>query len=188
MRTTGAVYANAQNKHGAPGICTHSGASLFKLYRATGDRSYLHLIKDIAHNITQYLSREDRPIGEMGPGWMNERVNTSDWLEPVGEIFNGSCWCEVSSMLTFVEIPGLYVQPDKGFVCPIDHIDAYIKSEDDGKLVIGIRNTTGFRACVKVFSENSWEMTKVLGQNYLLDCREVVLEAGEEKVEVFVKK
>jgi hypothetical protein len=37
IRTTGAVYANAQNKHGAPGICTLSGDSLLKLFRATGD-------------------------------------------------------------------------------------------------------------------------------------------------------
>lgn len=38
MFTTGTAYANTQNKHSAPGICTHSGASLFKLFRATGDR------------------------------------------------------------------------------------------------------------------------------------------------------
>lgn len=37
LRTTGAVWANIQNKHGAPGACTHSGSALFRLYRYTGE-------------------------------------------------------------------------------------------------------------------------------------------------------
>lgn len=62
MQTTGTVYANVQNKHSAPGICTHSGLPLLKLFRATGDIKYLTLIQEMAHNMPQYLSREDRPI------------------------------------------------------------------------------------------------------------------------------
>jgi hypothetical protein len=62
QRTCGTVFANAQNKHSAPGICTHSGLALLKLYRVTGKAEYLDLIKDIAHAIPPYLSRDDRPI------------------------------------------------------------------------------------------------------------------------------
>ncbi len=123
MHSAGAVFANAQNKHGAPGICTLSGSSLFKLYRYTGRKVYLETIQELAHNLTQYLSRSDRPIAEMPAGWMNERVELSDWLEPIGEIEYQSTWPEVSNMLTYVEVPGLYVQPDTGFFCAIDHID-----------------------------------------------------------------
>jgi len=69
----------------------------------------------MAHNLPQYLSRNDRPISGMPAGWMSERVEMSDWLEPIGEIFYGSCWCEVSNMLVYMEIPGLYVQIDAGW-------------------------------------------------------------------------
>ena len=41
MRAAGSVWANVQNKHSAPGICTLSGDALFKLFRATGHSSYL---------------------------------------------------------------------------------------------------------------------------------------------------
>ena len=57
---------------------------------------------------------------------MCERVNTSDWehpQNPVGEGFAASCWCEVSSMLSYAELPGVYVQPDTGLAVALDHVD-----------------------------------------------------------------
>ncbi|MGN1348568.1 MAG: hypothetical protein ACI4VI_06450, partial [Acutalibacteraceae bacterium] len=54
--TTGAVWASVQNKHAAPGICTLSGQPLLHLYRATGNTAYLELLRDISHNITQFVS------------------------------------------------------------------------------------------------------------------------------------
>jgi hypothetical protein len=124
MRSRGTVFANVQNKHAAPGICTLSGASLLHLFRATGDEGYIELLREVAGAIPQYVSREDRPIGKMPPGWVNERVNTSDWLEPVGEIFNGSCWCEVSMLLTHLEVPGVYARRDLARVWAIDRVQA----------------------------------------------------------------
>lgn len=188
MHTAGSVYANVQNKHSAPGICTLSGVSLFKLYRATGNVVYLDLIKEMAHNLPQYLSREDRPVGGMPPGWMNERVEMSDWLEPVGEIFFASCWCEVSSMLTYVEVPGLYVQPDTGFVCAIDHIDAKIIENSNESLVINVANPTKFMAAVKVLSENSSKMSDIMGQNALWGCRRIMIEPEADINITFVKE
>ncbi|MGC9341213.1 MAG: hypothetical protein ACP5E3_00785, partial [Bacteroidales bacterium] len=108
MQTTGTVIANVNNKHSSPGICSLSGNSLLKLYRYTDNDFYLDLIQDIAKSIPQYMSRLDRPIPDirpeqpvpvMPPGWINERVNMSDWEErgrpgdiKRGEIFGGSCW------------------------------------------------------------------------------------------------
>lgn len=180
MLTTGSVWANVQNKHSAPGICTLSGNSLFKLYRATGNLLYLKLLQEMAHNLTQYLSRADRPVGNMPPGWMNERVNLSDWegKGQIGGIFHGSCWAEVSTMLTYVEVPGLYVQPDTGFVCAIDHIDVKVIKNDDDCLILRVTNPTSFKASVKVFSENSTEMSSPLSQNTLLGCKRILLEPG----------
>jgi hypothetical protein len=179
MRTCGSVYANVQNKHSAPGICTLSGDSLFKLFRATGNPHYLRLIQEIAHNLPQYLSRQDRPISAMPAGWMNERVEMSDWLEPIGEIFYGSCWCEVSNMLTYTELPGLYVQPDNGLVCAFDHLDVVILADSAEKLVLELTNPTAFPARVRLLVEDSAAAAVPLGQNGLLNCSQLSIGAGE---------
>ena len=128
ISTRGTVIANAQNKHSSPGICTLSGDSLFRLFRATGKIVYLDLIREIATSLPQFVSREDRPItarygGAIPSGWICERVNMSDWLEPVGEIFHGSCWCEVSLLLTALELPTLYFQTDTGLLAVLDHLE-----------------------------------------------------------------
>ena len=181
MHSAGAVFANAQNKHGAPGICTLSGNSLFKLYRYTGRRLYLEMVQELAHNLTQYLSRSDRRVGQMPAGWMNERVQLSDWLEPIGEIFYSSTWPEVSNMLTWVELPGLYVQPDSGFFCAIDHVDVSVCSSRTQSFALEITNPTHFDASVRVLSEDSTEARRILGQNYLIDCPRINVRAGSSR-------
>ena len=126
MKTTGSVFANLQNKHSAPGICTLSGDSLFKLWKWTNDPLYLELLRDIACTIGQYMSTEERPIYDwslprealesgdsalleahrMPAGFINERVNMSDWESYgcIGGVFNGSCWSETSNLLTLAEV------------------------------------------------------------------------------------
>jgi len=111
MKTIGSVFANIQNKHSAPGICTLSGDGLYKLWKWTGDGNYLALLQDISLTISQYMSRPDRPIyslyGEKMPqGYICERVNMSDWEgeEGVGGNIFGSCWCECSNLLTLAEV------------------------------------------------------------------------------------
>ena len=126
IKSVGSVFANIQNKHAAPGICTLSGDSLYKLWKWTADPLYLDLLKDIALTIGQYISTDQRPIcdryidpglpdGErraliaahrMPEGFINERVNLSDWegAGKVGGIFNGSCWPETSNLLTLAEV------------------------------------------------------------------------------------
>ena len=115
MKTVGSVFANVQNKHSAPGICTLSGNSIFKLYQFTGNEAYRQLIQEIALTVSQYMSTEARPIFTwdepekkvaLPPGVMCERVNLSDWEHKrcVGGVFNGSCWCEVTNLLTLAEL------------------------------------------------------------------------------------
>jgi hypothetical protein len=181
------VYANVQNKHSAPGICTLSGDSLFKLFRATDDKRYLELITEMAHNLPQYLSRHDHPISGMPAGWMSERVEMSDWLEPIGEIFYGSCWCEVSNMLVYMEIPGLYVQIDTGLVYAIDHIETSVVENTPLHLAVRVTNPTAFPAKVKVLAENSKDTAHPLGQNALIGCQRIVLDPHQEIVITFKK-
>lgn len=121
IRTCGTVFANVQNKHSAPGICTMSGKSLCRLYEITKDGAFLELIEDIANAISQCMSTEERPIyswddvpQRLPPGVMCERVNTSDWEGEncVGGVFNLSCWCETSNLLTLLEIFQLKIRKE----------------------------------------------------------------------------
>jgi len=187
MHSIGAVNANTQNKHGSPGICTHSGASLLKLYRATGDEFYIDLLYDIAHDIPQYLVHPLRPMKDIPYGFINERVNTTDWLEGIGEVFYGSTWAETSLMLTYVEIPGLYVRPDAGFVRAFDNIEVVKIKRTNRGVTLKIKNPTKADASIKVLVENSEEMKKPLGQNYFPNLKEIVIKAGEEKTFTFRK-
>lgn len=126
MKTIGTVFANVQNKHSAPGICTLSGNSLVKLARFANNEEYLQLYKEISTTISQYMSTNERPIyswdvpkdaaalgqldikvapEKLPQGFICERVNMSDWESHrcVGGVFNGSCWSEVSNLLTLAE-------------------------------------------------------------------------------------
>jgi len=160
MTTRGTVIANVQNKHSSPGICTLSGDSLFRLFRATGKPVYLDLIRDIATSLPQFVSREDRPIparfgGATPAGWICERVNLSDWLEPVGEIFHGSCWCEVSLMLTALELPSIYYQPDTGLLAVLDHLQVRTHHNATNESLLEIGNPTNHPAIIRVLIETS---------------------------------
>ena len=130
MRTVGAVFANAQNKHAAPGFCTMSGDCLYKLYTYTQDPLYFELFEDVVLTVSQYMSTDKRPIyswdvpkdasllnddsitappEKLLPGYICERVNMSDWesWRCVGGVFNGSCWCESTNLLILAECTDL---------------------------------------------------------------------------------
>ena len=187
MHSIGAVNANTQNKHGSPGICTHSGVGLLKLYRATGDEFYIDLLYDIAHDIPQYLVHPLRPMKDIPYGFINERVNTTDWLEGIGEVFYGSTWAETSLMLTYVEIPGLYVRLETGFVRAFDNVVVVKIKKTKRGVVLKLKNPTKADARVKVLVENEDDVKKPLGQNYFPDLKEILIRAGEEKDFTFRK-
>jgi hypothetical protein len=184
IKSAGGVFANSQNGHGAPGICTHSGNTYLKLYRATGKPVYKHLLVELAHNLTQYLSREDRPIctpdgKPMPSGWINERVNTSDWDDNLGGVFYGSCWPEVSLMLTCMEIPGIYLRTDTGEAIVFDHVQVQVRKADGDLSHLEIHNPTAFPATVKILAEDSRSAASPLGHNYLWAGDSVTLQPGE---------
>jgi hypothetical protein len=183
MRTLGSVWANVQNKHSAPGICTLSPLSFLKLFRATGDRRYLDLAREISHNVTQYLSRAGRPIPTwdgrlLPPGWMCERVNMSDWEggRCVGGVFYGSCWCEVSCLLTYTEVPGVWLRTDTGEATCFDHVDADV-SDGGGSWILSLANPTDFDAEVTVLAEERSGFDRPFGECALVGCPRVSVPA-----------
>ncbi len=186
IRAAGSVWANVQNKHSAPGICTLSGDALFKLFRYTNNRLWLDQIRETAHNITQYLSRSDRPVGEppaMRPGYICERVNFSDWegRANIGGSLFGSCWPEVSLLLTAAELPGIYAQPDTRLLSVFDHVEArWVETEGDA-LALECHNPTAFDAEVRVFAESSAHAQTILGQAATLRWPVLHVPAGQTR-------
>ncbi|MCX6970711.1 MAG: hypothetical protein NTV93_11270 [Verrucomicrobia bacterium] len=184
MRSAGGVFANSQNGHGAPALCTLSGNSYLKLHRATGRPIYRQLLLELAHNLPQYLSREDRPIVAKGgktmpSGWINERLNTGDWDNNLGGVFHGTCWVEVSLMLTVMEVPGIYVRTDTGEVTVFDHLAVEPILRDGHPVSLRIHNPTTFPATVKILAEDGPQAARPLRQNYLLKAHTVTLQPGE---------
>ncbi len=184
IRSTGAVYANTQNKHAAPGLCTFSGLAFFKLFRATGDRYHLELLHDIAHNIPQYLPHPAKPLGKIPFGRVCERVNLTDWEGPekVGQIATPGTWAETSLMLTTMEIPGVYVQTDTGFVHAFDCVE--VKRIQDGtkNLLLELHNPTPVAARVRIFAETSAAARSTpLQENYLFSGKVLEIPAGESR-------
>lgn len=153
----GSVWANVQNKHSAPGLCTLSPVSFLKLYRATGNDRYLRIMREVAHFMPQVVSTPENPLYTtkgilMRPGEMCERVNTSDWegIHNIGDaIFGSSSWPEASLLLTWAEVPGVYVDLVSCTVCVSDHVKARIQ----GDLLI-IENPTIYPARVKIMIDD----------------------------------
>jgi hypothetical protein len=173
------VVGNAQNKHAGPGFAIYSGDALLRLYRATGQVLYLELLRDTAHNLTQYLNRADHALHPRSePGWTCGRVNTSDASDAVGETTPGPSPLEITGLLTAVEVPGLYVQPDTGFAFAFDHVVARIKDQTARRLVVSLENPTGFEAAVRVLVENDRDRTRPLGLNPLWGGRVLTVAPG----------
>jgi hypothetical protein len=210
IHSLGAVYANTQNKHGAPGICTASGVALLRLYRATGDDFYRDLLQDISHNITQYLPCKANPIknspkldrkmpfelpgemesGEYRPeGWVCERVNMTDWEGAglIGGIIGFSTWAETSLMLTTIEIPGIYIRSDLGTITAFDNMHARINKITEKEIIVEITNPTAVNAEITWFAEGKKEADKPLEENYLLNANRILLK-GRETKKLVIKK
>lgn len=112
IQPRGAVVANTQNQHGAPGICTASGRELLDLFEATGEERYLRLLEDIAQCIPQMIVRpgQEEIWKDLPPGAISERLMTMNGLKPCGETEILSTWPEISMLLTIRELPPSYVR------------------------------------------------------------------------------
>jgi hypothetical protein len=106
IQPRGAVFANIQNQHGAPGICTASGHELLTLSQATGEERYLRLLEDIAACLPQMVVQPGREDvwGDLPPGSISERLMTMDGMERCGHTARISTWSEIALLLTAREL------------------------------------------------------------------------------------
>ena len=77
-----------------------------------------------------------------------------------------------------VEVPGVYVRPDSGFVFVFDHVTARIKERGHGRLALTIANPTRAEATVRILAEMAADADEPLRPGAVLDAQEVVVPAG----------
>lgn len=106
IESRGAVFANIQNQHGAPGICTSSGAAFRTLTEATGDDRWGALALEIAQCIPQMVVQEGHEDiwGDLPAGSVSERLMTMDGLKPCGHTAAISTWAEIALLLSAREL------------------------------------------------------------------------------------
>ena len=67
-------------------------------------------------------------------------------------MFYGSCWPEVSLLLTHLQVPGIYVRPDSDVLMVLDHVEAHwVAGGNRDELVV--TNPTDFPAEVTVMCD-----------------------------------
>jgi hypothetical protein len=71
----------------------------------------------------------------------------------VGGVFRGSCWCEVSLMLTCMEIPGLYLRPRDGLAIAFDHLSVAQPTRSADGWEVAVSNPTAYPATVRVWRD-----------------------------------
>jgi lysophospholipase L1-like esterase len=171
-KLAGVVWASTQNKHGAPGSCTSSCDSLFKIYRATGDRRYAELLRDIAHAHAEGI----KPGGEI-----TERLTYCD-ADSRGSRGDGSTgWCELNGLLMALELPGLYARTDTGELFVFDHVRARLAKREGGRLTVELHNPTPYEASVAILSEDARQARQPLGYTAFLRWPHTEVKAGETK-------
>jgi hypothetical protein len=168
-RLAGVYWASTQNKHGAPGICTSSGDALFKIYRATGQRRYAELLRDIvaAH-------RESIRPG----GFTNERLTYCDADSRGLRGTHVTGWNECNGALMAQELPGIYLRTDTGELLVFDSVEAKTISRQRSGTKIEVRNPTAFVARVSVFAERARQAAQPLGSTAFLKWPKYEVPAG----------
>lgn len=168
-KLAGVYWASTQNKHGAPGICTMSGDALFKIYRATGDRRYAELLRDIVAAHGESI----RP-----GGLTNERLTYCDADSRGSRGNHVTGWNELNGILMAQELPGIYVRTDTGELFVFDSVEAKVLSRDPSGVKVEITNPTKFDARVSIFAENASQASQPLNGTAFLKWPKVEVKAG----------
>lgn len=164
-KLAGVYWASTQNKHGAPGICTSSGDPFFKIYRASGNRLYADLMRDIiaAHG------ESIRPDGRT-----NERLTYCDADSRGSRGKHVTGWNETNGAMMAQELPGIYLRIDSDEFYVFDSIEA----KRTGNTLL-ITNPTKFDAKVSIFAESAKQAKIPLGYTAFTEWPKVDVKAGE---------
>jgi hypothetical protein len=115
-------------------------------------------------------------------------VNISDWegVEGRGWVHASSVsWCELSVLLTTVEIPSVYIQPDREVLYVFDHIEVRPLGKDTRGWKLEFYNPTRYEAALSILSEGDEDMKAPLPRHLYRRMPRVHLDAGERKILYF---
>jgi hypothetical protein len=170
-KLAGVTWASTQNKHGAPGICTSSGDALFKIFRATGDRRYAELLRDIVHAHAEGIKPDGR---------ITERLTycDADSRGSRGGAGDSTGWNELNGILMAMELPGIYVRTDKDELYVFDHVEAHVIKRDKEGVTLKITNPTKFDARVAIVAENEKQAQQPLGITAFLKWPKVEIKSS----------
>jgi len=147
IQSVGGVLANSQNHHIGPSFCTNSGSALLRLYQYTGDTLSLRLLEDVISGLPQYVSTGKKPFS-LGPGMVSEQFNMTDELGSRGDMgWVCASWPETCVVLSYGEVPSVYVDLDRGRCGVFDQIEA---SFDARSRSLHLLNPTAYPARIRV--------------------------------------
>jgi hypothetical protein len=142
------VLANPQNHHIGPSFATNSGSMLLRLYQYTGDPAYLRLLEDVVTSLLQFVVTGKEGYQRMKPGMVTEQVNMSDELGKRGDVWEISAsWSETNVMLSFGELPSVYLDLKRSTLGVFDQIEA---QADWKSRTLHLSNPTPYAATVRV--------------------------------------
>ena len=175
----GSLYANTQNKHTAPGICTGAGVGLLKLYHYAGDAFCLEMLRDMSCHIPQYHAHPLKPLGTLPVGYVSVRVNVNDWegLQTIGYVLPISTWAETSLILTTAQVPELLIETGSGRVTAFDNVMANVEKNTNHELVISKYNPSPVLAKVRVMELDQGHGLR--GENFTYGLPQVSVEPGK---------
>ena len=178
IKSCGSIFANVQNNHSAPGICTLSGQGILELYRETQELKYLELLQDITRGLPQYVSTPGRQPEDAPYGYVSERVNTSDWegSQNIGATYKMSTWPETSILLTAIEIPSIYVDLKNNRTISFDSVTVS-EIKFDKNRYIEISNPGNEDALISIFIDRN--LTKKMPKLFPFDSNRILIKKGE---------
>ena len=84
-------------------------------------------------------------------------------------------------LLTYVEIPGIYVDLDRDVLAVSDHVEVRLLEKGENQAVLKIKNSTHYDAVVTALVDHSMNEEQI-GHLYYERLEKISVKAGEEIV------
>lgn len=169
IQSVGGVLANSQNHHIGPSFCTNSGSALLRLYQYTGDPLPLQLLEDAISGLPQYVFTGKESYDKtMKPGMMSEQFNMTDELGARGKMgWVTASWPASCVLLSFGEVPSVFVDLNSGKVAIFDQIEATFDAKSHS---LHLFNPTAYPAKVRIQKSQGEQLNVVVvaGQRNLV--------------------
>ena len=105
-------------------------------------------------------------------------ADSGRWLDPAVSVVPEDGVFDAIGLLSYTEVPGIYVRVDTGFVFVFDHLTARVKDRTRGRLVLAVANPTRVDATVRILSETADGAAEPLRAGAVLDAQTAVVPAG----------